>query len=154
MNGVTRTLVIGVGNEFRRDDAVGLHVARRLADLSVPHVLVAECAGDGTSLMDLWQGYRRVILVDAVSSGAPAGTVSRWTPGPSMRGVSAVSSSSHAFGVEEAVAMSRALECLPSTIIIYGIEGKDFSFGIDLSPEVASAADDLTHTIVRSLASE
>jgi hydrogenase maturation protease len=36
------TLIIGLGNEYRRDDAVGLIVARRLKEAAPEHVRVLE----------------------------------------------------------------------------------------------------------------
>jgi hydrogenase maturation protease len=70
-----RILVIGVGNEYRRDDAVGLIVARRLRELSPRNVTVIEESGEGTNLMESWTGADMVILIDAASSGARPGTI-------------------------------------------------------------------------------
>jgi hydrogenase maturation protease len=54
-------LVIGVGNEHRTDDAVGLHVARRLKQLSLENVMVIEENGEGASLLESWKGADTVI---------------------------------------------------------------------------------------------
>ena len=51
--------------------------------------------------------------------------------------------STHAFSVAEAIELGRALGKLPPRVILYGIEGKDFAAGETLSPEVASAADEV-----------
>ncbi|MGZ4244637.1 MAG: hydrogenase maturation protease, partial [Solirubrobacteraceae bacterium] len=63
-------VVIGVGNELRGDDGAGPLVMRRLRDAGLE---VAVCHG-GTELLDLWHGASAAILVDAVATGAPAGT--------------------------------------------------------------------------------
>ena len=60
-----RLLVIGVGNPYRNDDAVGLVVARRIRDLNLQGVTVIEANGEGASLMEAWQGADSVILIDA-----------------------------------------------------------------------------------------
>src|SRR3972149_5320288 len=76
--GRQRVLVIGVGNPYRRDDAAGREAVRRLRDRA-PHVIATlEHDGEGTSLMEAWQGADLVIVVDAVSSGAAPGTVRRF----------------------------------------------------------------------------
>ena len=77
-------LVIGLGAEFRRDDGVGLIVARELGCLHLPGVRVAETPSGASGLLDLWQGASTVILVDAMRSGRPPGTVARFEahPGP------------------------------------------------------------------------
>ncbi|MDX8034939.1 hydrogenase maturation protease [Lentzea sp. BCCO 10_0856] len=56
-------VVIGVGNEFRRDDGVGPAVARAPAASGVR----AEISdGDPVRLMEAWEGAEVVVIVDAV----------------------------------------------------------------------------------------
>ena len=62
-------IVIGLGNEFRHDDAAGLIAARRLRDAGVA---AEEYDGDLMMVMDRWKGSDAVILIDAVSSGVVA----------------------------------------------------------------------------------
>ncbi|MCP4684238.1 MAG: hydrogenase maturation protease, partial [bacterium] len=62
--------VIGVGNEFRGDDAVGLIVASRLREQLPKSIEIIEHTGDGATLMDAWEGADRVYIIDAVKSGA------------------------------------------------------------------------------------
>ncbi len=149
-----RTLVIGVGNEFRGDDAVGLHVARRVREMCGMHVQVEECSGDGTSLMALWEGFSRVILVDASASGAPPGQVTQLDGEEVARSAGAFRDSTHAFGVAEALAMARTLKHCPRTVTLYGIEGQNYQYGTALSPEVARAADEVARLLTRSFATE
>jgi hypothetical protein len=53
----------------------------------------------------------------------------------------------HAFSVTEAVELARALQQLPSRLIAYGIEGKNFSSGEQLSPEVAAAVEEVARRV-------
>ncbi len=77
-----KTLVIGVSNEYRGDDAAGLLVARRIGALNLPDVQVIENDGECTRLRDGWKEAERVILrvilIDAVQSGAASGTIHRF----------------------------------------------------------------------------
>jgi hydrogenase maturation protease len=129
-------LIIGVGNFYRHDDAVGLLVARRLKELNDERLTVLEQRGDGVSLMESWKDWNYAILVDAVSSGQPSGTIhyieANEKPIPSKF----FSCSTHNMGVAEAVELSRSFGQLPKYLGIYGIEGKDFSPGEGLSQEV------------------
>ena len=62
MNGLSgQNLLIGVGNEFRNDDALGILVAREIRRRNVPGVTVVERSGEGTALMDAWAGAELVI---------------------------------------------------------------------------------------------
>ena len=138
--GRSRTLIIGLGNEYRRDDAVGLVVARRLREAALESVLVLEETGEGASLLESWQDSDTVILIDAVQSGAAPGTVHRLDAGAQPIAKKFFRFSTHAFGLAEAVELARALGRLPPRLIVYGVEGKSFEAGVGLSPEVEAAA--------------
>src|SRR4030065_2335561 len=73
-----RLKVIGVGNEWRGDDAVGLLVARRLKADQLPEVEIAECRGTVTAVREAWKDAAGVIVVDAVVSGGPPGAIYRF----------------------------------------------------------------------------
>lgn len=130
------TCIIGVGTEFRHDDAVGLIAARRLSDLDSDHVLVSEGSGEGTDLMRRWSGADRVFVIDAVRSGAAPGTVHRLSASREPMPRDFFSYSTHAFGLAESVELCRALGQLPARLVIYGIEGRDFSTGQGITSEV------------------
>ena len=104
--------MIGVGNEWRGDDAVGLVVARRLAALD-PTLRVTAHGGEPVDLIDAWTGQDEVILVDAVESGARPGTIHRSRPRSATRAGAPGRGSTHALGVAEAVALGRALGAPP-----------------------------------------
>ena len=132
--------VIGVGNAWRGDDAAGLLVARRLEADRLPRVQISQCLGTVTAIQEAWQDAAGVIVVDAVVSGGPPGTIHRFDgQGDDMRLQLSRSSSSHGWGVAEALALGRLFQELPPVLIIYGIEGKNFDHGTNLSPEVAAA---------------
>jgi len=137
-------LVIGAGNDLRRDDGVGLAIARRL---HAAGLAVREARGDLSALSDLWAGSERVIVVDAVRSGAPPGTVHRFDAVAAPLPAVFSQASSHAIGVAEAVELARALDRLPVSLVVYGIEGADFSAGEGLSPVVALAVENATQRI-------
>ena len=135
------TIVIGVGNEFRGDDGVGIAVARKLHDTIATEVPVLEQSGEGTTLMDAWQGATCVILVDAVYSGGAPGTIHRIDTSAALLPASLFPCSTHAFGVADAIEIARALHQLPPTMIVYGIEGVSFDEVRGLTIEVQSAVD-------------
>jgi hydrogenase maturation protease len=138
---MTEFLVIGIGSELRGDDSVGLVVARQLKNQVPPGVRIIEHYGDGTALISAWQGVDKVILIDATSSGAESGTIVRFDALSAPLPARISASSTHAFGLEEALELSRQLDQLPMSLVIYGIEGKSFSFGTDLSREIALAVE-------------
>ncbi len=144
-------LVIGIGNPYRRDDGVGPAVIRELVHQAPPGVCLREHSGEGASLMEMWEGRPRVILVDAVVSGAAPGTVHRLEAHRQPIPASFFHYSTHAFSLAEAVELSRALGTLPPEITVYGVEGTDFDHGLGLSPPVAAAVGEVVHQILADL---
>jgi hydrogenase maturation protease len=145
------TVLISAGNPFRGDDGVGIAVVRRLR-AEVPFGMkVLEESGDGAELLEAWKGADRVILVDAVQSGAPPGTIHRLDARSEKLPVWFSRSSTHAFGVAEAIELARAMEELPAQLVVYAIEGLDFSAGTELSPEVAEVIPSAAHLILQEM---
>jgi hydrogenase maturation protease len=142
-------IVIGIGSEYRGDDAVGLLAARRTKELGLQDVTVLEQDGDGAQLMEAWSGARVVMIIDAAGSGAPAGTVHRFEANADPLPAHFSHHSTHAFGLAEAIELARALGQLPERVIIYGIEARNFAAGTGISPEVRAALDRVVDDLVR-----
>lgn len=131
-------LVVGVGHPFRHDDAVGPAVAEAVAALNLDGVTVLTHHGEGTDLITRWQGFDRVVLVDATCGGATPGTVRHWDDPAALTAIR-FAKSSHVLGVAEALELATHLGRLPQAVRVVGVEGGDFSAGAGLSPEVAAA---------------
>jgi hydrogenase maturation protease len=139
-------LVVGIGNEWRSDDAAGLVVARRLAALA-PALRVAERGGEPVDLIEAWADQDEVILVDAVESGARPGTIHRIDAVESSLADGPRRGSTHALSVSEAIELGRVLGRLPRRLVVFGIEGRSFAAGGCLSPEVERAAERLAQVL-------
>jgi hydrogenase maturation protease len=147
-----RLKVIGVGNEWRGDDAVGLLVARRLKEDQLPQVEIAECRGTLTAVREAWKDTAGVIVVDAVVSGGPPGTIYRFDAhGAGVPVELSRSPSSHGWGVAEALALGKVFQELPPWLIIYGIEGQNFGPGQEVSQEVTAAIPEAVRRIRREI---
>ena len=134
--------VVGLGNALRGDDAVGLVVARRVREL-LPGADIVELSGEPTELLDAFgDGVEHVVLVDAVTSGAPPGPVHRLDASEAALAVDATTTT-HGLGLAETIELGRALERLPPRLLVLGVEGRSFELGARLSPAVALAADAL-----------
>lgn len=145
------TVVIGVGNELRGDDAAGLVVARLLERKVPDGVKVLCCEGEPVSLLAAWEGHDRAVVVDATQSGAEAGTIRRIAAHEGPLPPALGTSSTHLLGLADAVELARALGRLPATTIVYGIEGVTFASGAGLSDPVAAAAERVAAAVLREL---
>ena len=128
--------IIGCGNRDRGDDGAGILVAERLCDLGID---AAKHSGEAVSLVEAWEDTADVVVIDAVVTGRPAGTIQVWEgeiPSLDVR-----SSSTHGLGVGEAVRLASALGRLPARLRIFGIEGARFDVGTGPSFEVLEAVE-------------
>jgi len=148
------TCVVGVGNEMRGDDAVGLAVVRALSGTVPEGVAVIECEGEPVSLLSAWEGHARAIVVDATQSDAEPGTIRRIIAADGPLPPALAGSSTHLLGLADAVELARALKRLPAATIVYGIEGASFDTGMGLSEPVAAAAEKVAAAIRRELEDE
>lgn len=135
----TTILVIGIGNEYRSDDRVGLDIVRALKKKKLPGTKLIESGDDSLNLIDTWKDAKFVILVDAVSSAAEPGTIFRYNALTEPIPTQLSFHSTHTLSVAETIELGKMIHQLPPNLILFGIEGKHFSSGIKMSPEVENA---------------
>jgi hydrogenase maturation protease len=144
-------LIIGVGNEYRRDDGAGAEVARRIDKFNLPQVRILLHSGEGASLLEHFREADLVIIIDATQSESSPGAVHFFDAGNSPIPSSFFNYSTHAFSVAEAVELARALNKLPTRLLVYGIEGTDFSAGIGLTEAVLTSVETVVERITNDL---
>jgi hydrogenase maturation protease len=145
-------LVLCLGNPLRRDDAVALHVAGRLAAAPPPGVTVKRSARAGLYLLDDMEGFDRVVVVDAVQTGAhPPGTVHA-LPLEALH--SPAGPSPHAIGLPSALALARASGApVPERIELVLVEVEVLDLvGEGLTPAVAAAVGPAEAAVRRACA--
>lgn len=151
----SRPLLIGAGNPLRRDDGVGAAVVEQLRRLRpAPPIDLLAASGEAADLLERWRGRDLVFVVDAVVSGAPAGSVQRvtWTDGGAATAPLPPRLSSHGLGVADALALGRALDALPRTVVLFAVEAADLGDGAGLSPPVAAAVGGVVDAVVAEIA--
>jgi hydrogenase maturation protease len=144
------TLVIGIGNLDRGDDAVGLAVARSVSAAAPAEVTVIELDGDQLALLDAWDGAADVYVVDATCSGAEPGTVRRFDASAPLGGDFS-RRGTHLFSLADVIELARALHRLPARLRGFGIEGAAYELGAPLSLEAELAARAVAEQIVHEL---
>ena len=150
-NPCQRTVVVGVGNEFRSDDGAGPEVIARLRalqpdDASLSGVTLAFSDGEPGRMIDLWEGTKLAVVIDAVrDTTMPPG---RWQQFAvdALAGVDGAASS-HGIGLGETVELARVLGRLPAKLTVLAVVGRDFGFGTALTAEVAAAVSELVEQV-------
>jgi hydrogenase maturation protease len=151
MTQTARVLVVGVGNPDRGDDGIGPLVVRQLLGRVSRDVAIIARSGDALALIDDWEGRDAVILVDAAAPGGTPGSIHRIDLLRDALPPELSLSSTHGFGVAEAVGLADALNLLPAQLIAYAIEGANFDPGAPISPQVAAVADEVASRVAAEL---
>ena len=132
-------VVIGVGNEFRRDDGAGPAVIGRLRGLVPAGVTLVITDGEPTRLIEAWTGAALAVVVDAVrAEPSHPGRAHRFVVDRPRADV-ARTASSHGFGFDDAIALALALDRMPGRLIVHAIEAADLTQGPGLTPAVDMA---------------
>lgn len=133
------TLVLGIGNVLRKDNGAGIRVIELLRERDLPDsVRLLDGGTAGLDLLPYLEGMYRIIIVDALMSGDPAGTITVLS-GEGVREHD-VFMSGHFGRLTELLDLAAELWTRPETIVV-GITPKDCeSYETTLSPEVDEAA--------------
>ena len=136
---VRRTLVLGIGNILMRDEGVGVRVIEAMRDLPMPaDVELLDGGTSGVDLVDEVADRTKVIVIDAVKTDGKPGTTFRFGPADLIRDTERALSL-HEFGLLETLMAAEHLGCAPKEVVIFGIQPKEVSVGLELSAEVAEA---------------
>ena len=131
------------------DDGAGPACADALRLLGAP----SKCLpGDTFTLLDAWKDHPKVIIVDAITTGAVPGTLHRFEVrnGAGIEQLqSRIGASTHGFGIAEAFRLGKLTRNVPEEVVIYGIEAGSFEWGAGLSAEVHSTVQHLASNLAR-----
>ena len=154
-------LVLGIGQSLRGDDAAGLEAVRiwqQQHPQSTSRVRVEINELPGLELLDLLEGMDAAVIVDAVQSRAPAGTLMRLGP-EELAAFKPEAGFAHGWGVAETLRLGVSL--FPGQanrqVTLIGITGNQFDLGAGLGLEVrkalAKAAEMIEYEVVSWLES-
>jgi hydrogenase maturation protease len=138
--------IIGCGNSNRMDDAVGVVVANRLREYISskpnPNIRIFDAGTAGIDVMLQARGSQKLVIIDANQSNSEPGTVFK-VPGSELENLPQPSYNLHDFRWDNALYAGRKIfkDEFPKDVTVYLIEAGDVSFGLELTPAVADAAE-------------
>jgi hydrogenase maturation protease len=132
-------LVLGIGNLLLGDEGAGIRAVEELAARYAlpPEVEAIDGGTMGLELLPYLAGRKLLILVDAVRTGAPPGTVVQMELADSS-GFFREKISPHQIGMAEVLSVAAFTGDLPGRIVLIGVVPKEMATGLALSPEIAS----------------
>ncbi len=144
---MTRPLVLGLGNELAADDAVGVLTVRAVAQELAGVADVVESSASGMALIEVFAGYDRAIVIDAIATGRnPPGTITELGLDEVGR---VLAPSLHHAGLPEMAAVAARLGLrFPTETRVFAVEVLDpYTLGGALSAPVAAAVGELARRV-------
>ena len=141
-----------MGNLLLKDEGVGVHAVRELQKKSLPSgVEVLDAGVAGIALLDLFQGAGKVLILDAADMNLAPGTVVRFTPDEIRSQAVTLKFSAHDMGLPEVLELAKALGQSPPEVVIIGVQPKEISWGLNLSPEVQASLPRVLEAVLKEL---
>jgi hydrogenase maturation protease len=146
------TLVLGLGNPLMGDDGFGLAVLARLRDeWELEGVELVDGGTWGMQLLPLIEDADRLVLLDAIRTGAPPGTVMELERDQLPRYLSH-KLSPHQIDLREVLALAELRGRLTSSTVAIGAEPERVELSTTLSPTVERSLDEVIRVVVDRLA--
>ncbi len=146
--------MLALGSPLRGDDGVGKAVIECLQRRELPPgVTLLDGGTPGLETILLFEGYTRVLIVDAAEMGQPPGEWRRFT----TQDATLIANDLHArvtvhyAGLAEALALGEALGMLPGEIVIYGVQPQSIDWSQTLSAPVQAAIPAVCAAILAEL---
>jgi hydrogenase maturation protease len=132
------------------DEGVGIHVIRHLGGNNLPpHVELVDGGTGGFHLLEYFEKYDRVVLVDASLDGRPPGTVRKLAP--KLASDFPTSLTAHDIGLKDLLEAASLLDHNPEVLLVT-ISVRDVgSLGVELSHDVQAAIPGAVAAILEQL---
>jgi hydrogenase maturation protease len=146
----TDTVVVGLGNPYRRDDGVGVAAAAALGDRGLAHVRAVIGVADPMGLLEAWSGAALAIVIDAaVTAPSMPGRVRRCTLAELADTRDGLSS--HTVDICGAHALSLELARAPDALVVFTVDVADTGHGEGLTAPVARAVPEVVRRVLAEI---
>ncbi len=135
------------------DDGVGVRVVQRLQDVyRLPsQVAVLDGGTLGLDLLPWLEGVARLLVVDAMETGGPPGTLRRLT-GTEIPIALKTKLSPHQMGLQDLLSVAELQGFAPQEMVLWGVQPAEIGMGLELSMPVAAQFDTLVANVLQELA--
>jgi hydrogenase maturation protease len=148
-----KILILGIGNILLKDEGIGVRVAEKMKEMTLPpDVEVIDGGTGGLDLLYCIEGREKVVVVDAVKAGSPPGTLFRFTD-KDLAAKKGVMRSAHGIDFSDVVAVSSFLGSKPENIVFLGVEPEELSASLELSPGIEKMIPVLINLVMKEISS-
>lgn len=143
--------ILGVGNELLSDEGVGVHVIKELREMDIPPgIEVIEGGTEGFGLLNIICETDHLVVIDSLKGGGKAGSIYRFNVKDAPNCPDSFKTSVHQIGILEVLHLSGLIGKTPETII-FGIEPKKITTGMELSPEIQEKIPRLIELVLEEI---
>lgn len=141
-------LVLGLGNVICRDDGLGVAAVLRLLDgfRPAPGVRVLDGGTLGLALLPTLEAADTVLIVDAIRSEGPPGSLVR-LEGEDVAQAAHDRLSVHQVGVSDLIGAARWQGSLPRRLLLLGLVPESIDLGLERTPAVEAALPALVDAV-------
>jgi hydrogenase maturation protease len=148
-----KVLVLGIGNLMRTDDGIGVRVVQLIEErYRFPEQVTVMDGGTlGLDLLPWIEDAQRLLIIDAVDTGAPPGTLVRLT-GAEIPQALEVKLSPHQLGLRDLLTVASLLGQAPGETVLWGVQPESVEMALQLSPPVEAQLEPLVEKLLEELA--
>jgi hydrogenase maturation protease len=147
------TIVLGLGNPLMSDEGIGIYLINKLAELSeqFPEVEFFDAGTGGITLLHLFEGRDRAIIIDCAFMDEKPGRIRRFTPDQVQSVKQLAHQSLHEQDIMKIIAMAKLMEQCPEEVILFGIQPKSLEQGEGISSELEQNIENYIKAITDEL---
>ena len=147
------SLLLGVGNILLQDEGIGVRVIEEFERrYRAPDGLdILDGGTSGFDLLDHIANRKHLIIVDAVKTGDPPGTIIR-LEGERVPAFFLKKITPHQLGISDVLAATTLRDEQPEDIVLIGIVPETMDTGLELSAGIAAKVDTLIEMVLEELA--
>ncbi len=143
--------VVGVGNPWRGDDAIGWAVIDTLEGKIDAGAVLYKVQGSLFEIIDLLQMHEHLYLIDAWKADLPIGSWQRHDAKKCVFAKEGQPASSHGLGVAEAIAIAKNLDQMPASVVIYAVCAKEYGIGQKMDPQLKESIEHVAQAICKEV---
>jgi hydrogenase maturation protease len=148
-----KILVLGIGNPVMTDDGIGVRVVQSIEErfLFPGQVTVLDGGTLGLDLLPRVEAAERLLIVDALDTGAPPGTLVRLS-GAQIPPALEARLSPHQIGLQELLSVASLLGHSPGETVLWGVQPESIQMALGLSACVEAQLEPLVGKVLEELA--
>ncbi|MBF0355198.1 MAG: HyaD/HybD family hydrogenase maturation endopeptidase [Alphaproteobacteria bacterium] len=148
-----RVMILGIGNMLMSDEGIGVRVVQEMESRFrfSPDIEIVDGGTSGMELLEPMMNLNHLIVVDAVRSGDPAGTLIRLED-DEVPALFQTRLSPHQLGLSDVLATLKLAGGFPLHLVLLGCEPESLATHMGLTPSVEAQVEPLIEAVLAELA--